>query len=149
MISFFLLWLYHCPVKCFRQPCEPGKQCHLNHGHREMRFFKVNKYYCSFMTLHSFVLSWTCKQVLLFISLSSSSSLSFVYNIVTDNDSEVSSVLFWKYSEKVNFCHSGTISSVSWRSHWRGKKISRYMYIKYNSVLKYWFVHHVLALVDT
>lgn len=25
------------PVK---QPCEPGKQCDLNHGHREMRFFK-------------------------------------------------------------------------------------------------------------
>ena len=27
----------------FRQPCEPGKQCDLNHGYREMRFFKVGQ----------------------------------------------------------------------------------------------------------
>lgn len=26
-----------------RQPCEPGKQCDLKHGYREVRFFEVSK----------------------------------------------------------------------------------------------------------
>ena len=81
-------------------------------------------------------------------SLSSSSSSSFIYNIVIDNDSEVLFTSFFLNTKK-GFCYSGTISSVPWRNHWRGKKNSRYVYktiIQFLNSDK--SVTHVSALVD-